>query len=111
MCLWLKASEREPAAALNLELCSLPGKSEGEDDGNGNGDGRGKGKGGAGWAGTALAGTTATLGLTIHVLRSLSDVVMNCSARVPLRFAAVEPALCLTGRGSGLLSLGLHAPL
>jgi len=112
VCLWLKASEREPAAALNLELCSLPGKSEGEDDGNGNGDGRGKGKGGAGWAGTALAGTTATLGLTIHVLRSLSDVVMNCSARVPVRkgAASLEPALCMSGRGIGVLSLGFHTP-
>ena len=112
VCLWLKASEREPAAALNLELCSLPGKSEGEDFGNGNGNGYGRGKGRGGWARRALAGTTATLGLTIHVLRSLSDVVMNCSARVPVRkgAASLEPALCMSGRGTGVLSLGFHAP-
>ena len=67
---------------------------------------------GVGGPGGPSRGTTATLGLTIHVLRSLSDVVMNCSARVPVRkgAASLEPALCMSGRGTGVLSLGFHAP-
>ena len=92
VCVWIPGSEIEPVAGFNLELRSRPNH-------GGNGP-----RGG-------LRGTAATLGVTLHALRTLTDVVMNCSARVPLRFAAVEPALCLTGRGSGLLSLGLHAPL